>query len=70
MGSLYRTVILSCFFLMYFLAFRVDNNYNRQSSGRFLRPQTFKQKNNHDYNFTKTRERKLLGAILRMDHFN
>jgi Ca2+/Na+ antiporter len=25
---------------------------------------------NHDYNFTKTRERKLLGAILCMDHFN
>jgi hypothetical protein len=27
-------------------------------------------KNNHDYNFTTSRERKLLGAILCMDHFN
>jgi hypothetical protein len=27
-------------------------------------------KQNHDYNFRKTRKRKLLGSILCMDHFN
>jgi len=55
-----------------FLPYALIIDLTGYKPGRFQKPKknNLIKKQNHDYNFRKTRKRKLLGAILCMDHFN
>jgi hypothetical protein len=49
---------------------KLNNSIKSKKPGRFSRPYKININKNHDYNFRKTRKRKLLGAILCVDYFN